>query len=371
MGGYTAAQLGLGPAGPAQEAGPAPLPLFIPLLHRRPGSSGGYSAADLGLSSPSGVSQSPQNGNGGQTEGTAASDRFAPPEDPNDNWLQKGWHFLDTPITQSLLGWGQYREGAGGFERGVEKILSGLTSPLSLITMAAFAPVGIGESVAGSVLKEGLIDEAAPLLEKALSPNEATTIVGEFGKAIKAAQSASLSGKPIDEAVEAAGMNPGKYTRMSQYLRDQGFKETDVLPEGAIRRVASQGMAMAGVPAGKALAIAKAAETMTTLGFGLSAVRGAAYAYPKMAQLMEEGRVNDAMEYLVEGTADTAFAALGGAGALHGFKDLGPSLNEKNNLPLTEGSQVVQNIASQRDAEFMQGVSFVSRGSSRTAEAKI
>ena len=114
------------------------------------------------------------------------SDRFTQ-DDPNDNWLEKGWHMANKPLTESLFGWGQYREGAGGLERGVEKVLSGLTSPLSLVAMAAFAPAGIAESVGGSLLKEGLMEEGGAILGEAMDAAQAGATVEKYAGAVSAA----------------------------------------------------------------------------------------------------------------------------------------------------------------------------------------
>src|ERR1700728_1618690 len=77
-----------------------------------------------------------------------------PRDDSDDPWYKKAWTWANTPLTESF-GIPSEREGAGGFERAGEHILSGLTSPLSLaLTAATFGTGGFIESAGASALKE-------------------------------------------------------------------------------------------------------------------------------------------------------------------------------------------------------------------------
>ena len=86
-----------------------------------PSAGGSEYLSSLGISGASSPVSNPENGNP-NPEAHDESDRFTQ-DDPNDNWLEKAWHTANKPLTESLFGWGQYREGAGGLERGVEKVL--------------------------------------------------------------------------------------------------------------------------------------------------------------------------------------------------------------------------------------------------------
>ncbi len=271
------------------------------------------------------------------------SDRFTQ-ENPGDNWLEKSWSFLNKPLTESLFGWGQYRQGAGGLERGVEKIAAGITAPISLLTLAAFAPAGIAEGVAGSVLKEGLTEGGTLLGEEALDGTAAALKVEKYAQAVDAAKKAQLAGNSIESAVETTGLPYQDFLNMGQYLRNQGMRETDVLGENLARRTISQGLRKAGVGPDQALRIAKGAETLVNAGFGVQQLKGAIYAYPRVMDLMSQGDYDDAAEYMVEAGAGTIFGGLGVAHGLTSIHDIIPGLNEKEQLPLSEEVENIKKV---------------------------
>lgn len=282
------------------------------------------------------------------SEPSDTSDRFTQ-TDPNDSWLSKGWQQLNKPLTESLLGWGQYREGAGGFERGVEKIASSLTSPLSLLTLAAFAPAGILEGVAGSTLKEALVQGGTKLGEEALTDAAAAANVEKYGAAVQAAKKAQVAGQSIEGAVQQTGMDYGNFRQYGQFLRDNGLKEDDVLGEGLARRVASVGLAKAGFSAERAVAIAKGAETLVNAGFGIDQIHNAVLTLPKATDLLEQGKYDEAAEYITEGAASGLFGVMGIAHGLHSLDTLVPSINTVKDLPLTDASEYLKTIPGMRD----------------------
>ena len=76
-------------------------------------------------------------------------------QDSSQPWYKRAWDYANTPLTESLFGLPEDRQGAGGFERGVEHIVSGLTSPLSVaLTAATFGTGGFIESAGMSALRE-------------------------------------------------------------------------------------------------------------------------------------------------------------------------------------------------------------------------
>jgi len=284
------------------------------------------------------------------------SDRFTEP-DPNANWLEKSWSFLNKPLTESIFGWGQYRSGAGGLERGVEKIASGLTSPLSLGLLAAFAPAGIVEGVAGSALKEGLIEGADALGGEALDTTAASLKVENYAKAMQAAKKAEVGWGPgaIEKAVydSTGGSMPyQEFKNFGEYLKGLGLRDTDMLNESLARRVASSGLRKAGLTADKALNVAKGAETLVNAGFGIQQIHGAIYAYPRVMDLLSKGDYDDAAEYMVEAGAGTVFGGLGLAHSLYSVHDLIPGVNEKSQLAINDENKMLQRLVGRTDGEI-------------------
>ena len=118
----------------------------------------------------------------------------------DESWLHKAWDFANTPLTETL-GIPSERQGAGGFERAGEHILSGLTSPLSLaLTAATFGTGGFIESAGASALREA--GEAAGLSGEEIAANLANA---EKSAKIAVDTSRSLPTAPIKEALEADG----------------------------------------------------------------------------------------------------------------------------------------------------------------------
>ena len=352
---------GTTPTSPTAPPPPSPSAGQDPWIAKYGSGVAGLTGGPAPVATPSVASQdpwiakysSPENGINPES-GHDESDRFTQ-EDPNDNWLQKGWSMANKPLTESLFGWGQYRSGAGGLERGAEKVLSGLTSPLSLLTLAAFAPASIGESVAGTAIKEGLMSEVAPLLGEGMDAAKAGSTVETYAKALGAAKKALVANTNIDEAVTAAGMDPAHYTKIGEFLRSQGLKEDDMLAEGTVRRVAAQGLKKAGVSAAGSVAIAKGAETLVNAGFAYQQIQSAVYSFPRFADLMEHGQYDEAGEYLVTGGAGVLFGGLGAAHSLHSLDTLVPGLNEKGELQYTEANRSMMNLVKGRDEEMGAG----------------
>ena len=220
---------------------------------------------------------------------------------------------------------------------------------------AAFAPAGIAEGVAGSLLKDGLTEGGNLLGETALDGISASTKVENYIKAVAASKKAQLAGTGIADAVESAtggGLGYQEFLNYGQYLRNQGLQETDVLNEGLARRVASQGLRKAGVGPGQALRIAKGAETLVNAGFGVQMVQGALYAYPRVLDLMSKGDYDDAAEYMIEGTAGAALGTLGIAHTLYSIGDIVPGLNEKNHLALSDETETLKKVFNRMDGDL-------------------
>jgi len=264
------------------------------------------------------------------------SDRFTQ-MDPGANWLEKSWTIANKPLTETLFGWGHYRQGAGGIERFLEKTATGLTAPLSIAALAAFAPAGIAESVAGNVLKEGLTEGAEFLGGEAINGIEAAAKVETYAKAVKAAEQAQIAGRSLKAAVQSVGMDNQEFINYGEYLMNQGLHPKDMLSEGLMRRGISRSLAASGVIGPKqALNVAKGVESLVNLGFSIQAVQGAMYAYPRALDKLADGDYDGASEAILEAGANTIFGTLGIAHTFHGIGDLLPGVNAKNQLPLTD-----------------------------------
>jgi hypothetical protein len=215
-------------------------------------------------------------------------------QDESQPWYKRAWDYANTPITSSLFGLPEERQGAGGFERGVEHIAAGLTSPLSLALGAA--TFGTGGWIAGAgetALKESGEFTAAeiadaikgskaalqaaksvpaiePVIGKALAeagpelPNlveRAKEVLGpidrsaEFGepevqkallasgkfsepeladltKASQTIRNAKEGFAPIDDAVRASGADVANWKRAQALLSKNGLDETSDLLGG-------------------------------------------------------------------------------------------------------------------------------------------
>lgn len=157
-------------------------------------------------------------------------------QDSSQPWYKRAWDLANTPITESLFGMPESREGAGGFERAGEKILSGLTSPLSLVlTAATFGTGGLIESAGANLLKASgefgaeqlptiiKASEAAlqatkdlkpiePAINSALEAKGGTELVDLVNKAKNALGPIDLSSRFGEDAVQTALSKTGEFT---------------------------------------------------------------------------------------------------------------------------------------------------------------
>lgn len=159
-------QLASAPTAPRTEAVAAP--------------SSGVDANGFALANPS-----PVNGQ----SGAAPAEHIY--QDKAQPWYKRAFDFAETPVTESIFGLPETRPGAGGFEKGAERILSGFTSPLSLgLTAATFGGGSILESAGANLLKQTGLFTAEQL----------PTIV----KASEAALEASKALKPLEPVINSA-----------------------------------------------------------------------------------------------------------------------------------------------------------------------
>lgn len=104
--------------------------------------------------------------------------------------MGQGQYWFNKPVTTSLFGVGEYRQGAGGIERGVEKFGSSLLSPLSLGLMVATAGLGgVAEAGAESAGTQALSysGQAGKALLSRLAPDVAAKVATSAGTISKLA----------------------------------------------------------------------------------------------------------------------------------------------------------------------------------------
>jgi hypothetical protein len=305
-------------------------------------------------------------------------------EDPNQPWYKRAWDFANTPLTESLFGLPENRQGAGGFERGLEHIASGLTSPLSLaLTAATFGGGGLLESAGVTALKETgefaaeeipqivKASQAALQAQKDLKPiepvitdalkakggdelvklvNDAKLKLGpidlsnKFGEeavqkqltasgfsedqikqlsdASQTIRKATQDFSPVEDAVKQAGVDPTLWKRAQAALYNNGMTEQDLLGGDAIDRGAFQIIrkAVPDLPIATSLRAAKTAKTLLTTGFTLQQLQVASQMSPRFLDALKEGDYDAAKEY---GTEMFVGAGLGILGTSHALNSAG------------------------------------------------
>jgi hypothetical protein len=363
-----------------KEAAPAPAPTAVSDTSSSPSSLAGIWGG--GESRP--VSGQPATELGGPTQHLY--------QDDTQPWYKRAWDWTNTPITESVFGLPESREGAGGFERGVEKIASGLTSPLSLaLTAATFGTGGAVESAGATALKQagGFAADEIPQMAKAaqialktfqesqsIEPaiNAALEAGGhdlsllqrakelthglvadtKFGEpavqnvlekagmseaertALAAAsdtvEKARAEFKPIEDALREAGIDPAKWNQASNILRDNGLNEQDLLGRGILQNGAFQILrkAVPTLPIAVANRAAKTANSLLNAGFTLQQFEMAAQMSPRFLDALKSGDYDHAWEYGTEAVAGGAMGLLGTPHALHAAGELFKPLIEND-----------------------------------------
>lgn len=334
---------------------------------------------------PSGGASLSHDENGFQLVGGSASaipnNGNLPPDDSDDPWYKKAWNFANTPLTEQF-GIPSEREGAGGFERGAEHILAGLTSPLSLaLTAATFGTGGLIESAGASALREGLGWTAAeiadvskasevaanayrdlkpvePIVRDALTAgghdlalvDRAKEALGpvnleegfgnpevqsalakkgfseqeleDLGKASDTIQKAKAGFTPVEDAVRSAGLDVDKWKTAQDVLHKNGLTEEDLTGGNALERGAFQIIrkTVPDLPIATSAKIAKTANAVLNAGFTFQQFESAAALSPRFLDALKEGDTDKAWEY---GTEALTAGVLGLAGAPHALHAAG------------------------------------------------
>jgi hypothetical protein len=305
-------------------------------------------------------------------------------QDPNQSWYKRAWDFAQTPITESLFGMPEEREGAGGLERGIEHIASGFTSPLSLaLTAATFGTGSLIESAGATALKEaglstaeiadavkgsqaalGALKEAKsvdPVIQQALEAgghdlgllDRARKLVsplnrdaefgssaiqnalkesGKFspeelealGKAGDAVAEAKAGFHPVEDAVRETGADVDVWKRAQKALYDNGLTEQDLLSKNMLENGAFQVLrhTIPDLPVAATARMAKTANAVLNAGFTLQQFETAAAMSPRFLDALKEGDTDKAWEYGTEAFAGGALGILGTPHALHAAGEL-------------------------------------------------
>lgn len=292
------AVLGSAPAAP-QNSVPSPTP---PTQAEQPAAVSS-NPIDIALSSGSSPSPSPFSGSQPSSDN---SESPQPAVDPNEGFFGKAWRLANTPLTESVFGMSDHREGAGGIERGVEKIASGFTSPLSIaLTLATFGTAGFLESAGANVLRDAGLGAAE---------------IADVGKGAQVVADARKAGLGIDSSLEAAGINPTTFHTAMDTLYKSGLQESDLLGGNLVERGVSTIARKFGTTPAKAQNIAKGLQTLASAGFAGQAGVTAAEMSPRVLDALKDGDYDKAAEYATEAVANGLFAA---AGASHTLRSAG------------------------------------------------
>lgn len=298
--------------------------------------SGGFAASSTSSSNPLDQAAS---------GGIQKTDTQAP---TNEGFLDKTWRVLNTPLSESF-GIPDSREGAGGLERGAEKVLSGFTSPLSLLlSIGTLGTGGFLESAGSSVLKDVLTAGG-----EGLTDAQAADKVAQFGKAAEAATNAfKTTGQSVAKAVQDTGMDYNEFRSLQNVLYRSGLREGDLLGGNITQRGISSGFRNLGVDAVKAQKIAKGTQFLMNSGFTAQQLDSAVHTVPQVFDALKEGRYDDAQEYLVEGGISGTLGLLGASHALSSAGDAFGSVNEFDKLRPSVENQKMNDFLGKREGRI-------------------
>jgi hypothetical protein len=151
--------------------------------------------------------------------------------------LGEGQSWLTKPLQTSLFGVGEYRQGATGIEKGVEKFASGLLSPVSIGLMLVTGGLGsLAEAGAATAGEEAATSLSAQALSK-LAPETAASVAKAAGVVSKLAN-AGFTGQQILAIAD-------KEPLLAQAIKDGNSDKamelgTSMLLEGVAARLSTQ-----------------------------------------------------------------------------------------------------------------------------------
>ncbi|MBS1816214.1 MAG: hypothetical protein JSS87_15190 [Acidobacteria bacterium] len=227
---------------------------------------------------------------------------------PNRGFLGRVFDTANTPLLDL------HREGATGFEAGAEDVLSGLTSPLSLL-------LTIGTLGTGGLVESGGV---AALRTAGLGAEE----IGGIAKGAKILSDANKAGRSLSEGLdlaEQAGVNRDLLQRGLSALKDAGFTTDSLTSKGMIRRGGAAGLRVLSVSPLKAETVATGLQALTDAGFTAQQAMQAAELSPKVLDALKDGDYKEAERLAVNVLGSGTFAALGAHSVA---KDAAPIFDE-------------------------------------------
>ena len=284
--------------------------------------------------------RSVSNPDNGQTQSEPPQHLY---QDSSQPLYRRAWDWANTPLTESLFGLPEDRPGAGGFERGVEHIASGLTAPLSLaLTAATLGGGGLVESAGATALKES----------GEFAAEEIPSIIRGAQAAVQAGKDLAPGETAVADAIKATGLDPARFKTAQDVLWKNGLSESDLIGGSNLQNGAFQIIrhVVPDMPIASAQLASKTANAIMNAGFTYQQLESAAAMSPRFLDSLKEGDYDKALEY---GTEALASGALGVVGAGHAIKSWGeltePLLTTK--LRPSDTTVAVQRVFGDKEAE--------------------
>lgn len=236
--------------------------------------------------------------------------------DPDAPWYKKVWDWANSPVVdeQHIERWLGREGNAGGFEKGLYDLISGLTSPLQIaLTLGTFG--------SGSLLESG---GAAALKAAGMGAEEISTVA----KGSQVIAKAIKMGRSADEAyaiMPGMGINPSTVLNGLDTMAKGGLKAESIIATGLVRRAGGAMLRSAGVGIGDADKISNWVQFAVDAGFTAQNAYGAAVASPRVLDAIKEGDYESAKRLAIDALGSGAFAALGGRSA---FKHAGELMSD-------------------------------------------
>src|SRR5260370_1300611 len=232
-------------------------------------------------------------------------------EDAKGPWYSRAWDAANTPLTTTLFGWGSHREGATGWEKGLEDFASGFTSPLSVALLVGT----LGSSAAFEAGGSAALRAAGMGAEEIAQAARGTQVIA---RAVKA-------GRNSAEALQAAGISPNLMSKAVTALRTAGLGSESMATHGLIGGGTNSVLRAMGVGISNADKIGKGIQLGVDLGFKAQGAWQAIQDSAPLLDALKEGDDETAKEMFVHVALGAGQAAIGGTKFL---KDAGSSIDD-------------------------------------------
>lgn len=292
-----------------------------------------------GLSSSSSSGGSPVSGNL-LNQGAGILPTSSSENDTGAPFYKKAWAWANRPLidVDSALG---RTDKAGGVEKGVSDLLSGLSSPLSLaLTIGSFGAGGLAESAGASVLR---------------SAGLAASDIGEVTKGAAILADTLKTGRTAADglaAAEAAGINPATLTKGLQALDDAKLGTDSLLTNGLIRRGGGAILRQFGVGTAKADTFAQGIQSLVNGGFTVQNAYSAVENSPRVLDALKDGDYEEAKRLAIDALGTGTLAAFGAGEFARESGSLRDTISEKMGLKIkpTEENLALRNLAGENQA---------------------